>query len=164
MTDVILVIAGEFDEALKDAYPRRKRKHKPTPVTLEYNETVSELTVTEAKHGKFQNALGASGHWTQNVQVDGVALARIIMKYPPDTELELHAEPDSLMISFDKSKVRLNRIDGKERKGIRRSPEKPDPKHNGLPEGIDDALQPDSPQKRTWGFSAHMAMMKKKKK
>jgi hypothetical protein len=163
MTDVIFVIAGEFDEALKDAYPRRKRKHKPTPVTLEYNETVSELAVTEAKHGKFQNVLSARGHWTQSIQVDGVALARIMMKYPPDTELELHAEPDSLMIAFGKSKVRLNRIDGTDRKAIKQSPEKSDPKHNGLPKGIDDALQPDGPQKRTWDFSAHMAMMKTKK-
>jgi hypothetical protein len=130
---------------------------------LEYDETVSQLAVIEARHGKFRNVLNACGRWSQKVQVDGVALARIMMKYSVDTELELHAEPDALMICFGKSRVRLNRLDGSGKKAIKQSLEKPDSRHNGLPEGEDAELQPDSPPKRTWDFSAHMVMMKKEK-
>lgn len=160
-SQLVTVLARDLSNALADAIPRRRKKLKPVPVSLEFYEAVSQLAVNEAKHGGFQNALPASGQWPHRVQVDGVMLEKVVATYSPDDALSLVAEPDALLVLRDKSSFRLPRFDGPGKKPIKHSPAKPDPRHQGMPEGVDAPLRPDAPQSKTWRFSAHMARRKK---
>lgn len=165
MTDVLRLKAGDLSEALVDALPKRrkKQKQKPSPVSLEFYEAVSKLAVIEAKNGAFQNVLAASGEWPREVQVDGAVLARVLAAHPPDAELELHVDTDNLEIRNGASTIKLARLDSSSGKAIKRKPQEQDPRHMGMPKGIDEPLQPTEPQKDTWDFSAHMVLTKKDK-
>jgi hypothetical protein len=55
------VRAGDFATATASALPKRSKKVKPTPVSLEFDGL--KLSVIEAKHGLFDNALPGQGRW-----------------------------------------------------------------------------------------------------
>ncbi len=155
-TEIIRINAGDLNDALIDAYPRRKKKHKPTPVSMEYDKAGSKLSIIEAKHGFFQNDVSVSGKWSEIIQVDGVVLAKVVAAYSAEVELELIAETDHLVVRHDKSISRVLRIDGSTGKVIKRKPQESNPLHQGMPKGADAPLIHNVDQRQTWAFSANM--------
>ncbi len=155
---MIKVKAGDLAEALKPAKPHPLKKRPKLTVSLEYELAGGTLVIIEAKHAAFTKSAPASGDWPSPVQVDGVLLYRLVATWPPETELELSADPQAIIVRTGKSLCRVARTDGGGANPIRRTPPKPDKRHAGKVE-----IPPDPQFKRveladTWGFSARVPM------
>jgi hypothetical protein len=150
------VRAGDLAKATVAALPKRSKKVRLTPVSLEFDGL--KLSVIEAKHGLFENALPDQGMWPDQVQVDGGILARVVSAHPESEMLELIAEAESLVVRRGKAQARITRLDGASKKAIKRTTPLPDRRHTGKLERADAPLQPSVPQKEIWLFSARIPL------
>ena len=154
---MLKVKAADFAAALKPAKPHPlKKKPKPIIVCLEHEFVAGTLAVIEAKHAAFAQSISASGDWPGPVQVDGVLLYRLAANWPPDAEVELSADADSLIIKLGKAVVRVARSDAKGGKPIKRTVQPPDKRHKGKVEVPPDPVGKRVELNATWLFSARM--------
>ena len=156
---MIKLKAGRLAEALKPVKPHPLRKRpKPIPVSLEQDALSGELSVIEARHGVFAKSVPCHGDWSSPVQVDGLLLLKFVTSWPPETELELVAEVETLALRAEKSISYVKRLDAGGKNPIVRTPMPPDNRHKGKV-----VVPPDPVVKRveladTWGFSARVPM------
>ncbi len=85
----IKIRADLLAEAVTSVVPRRTRK--PYPLSLVYFAEDKALGVKEAYHALRGYRVPATGHWPDKVQVNGVLLAALVVKFPAEPEIELVA-------------------------------------------------------------------------
>ena len=163
MNEHVRLLAGDLVEALKSARPRKTKKHKAVPVSLTLSPSKTELLIVEARHGRFEYTVPATGTLTTEVQVDGALVHKIARSYDPSGVVDLIVGAGSFAVAHGKSRSTIPRIDGPQGKRIKRTAPRPNPLHKGKPDGADSPLRPSVPQNKTWGFSAHFVRPEKKK-
>lgn len=156
---MLQVKAGDLADALNPAKPHPlKKKPKPVPVSLEQDLTSGVFSVVEADHAAFSKSVGTSGQWPNPVQVQGLLLLQLAMKWPPETKLELSADDEALIVRAGNSVTRLARIDSGGKRGIKRRPFERDKRHKGKVEVAPDRRNNRVALADTWGFSARVPM------
>jgi hypothetical protein len=150
------ICAGELAHALKDTNFNRSKK--PLYIDLEFYTGTGQLSISESEFGKFDHLIPAKGANTWNCQLDGVKLAKLVSKFNPEAVLRLTPATAALIITQGKSKSLIPITGTKELKGIQRTKMKPDPRHTGMPVGIDAPLRPKTDKRQTWLFSARIPM------
>ena len=118
----IKIRADLLAEAVSAVVPKRKRK--PYPVTLVHFADDEVLGVKEARHALRGYRVRAPGHWPEKVQVNGRILLALVGKYPAESEIELIALDDELVILQGRSHVRMKRLDPPGKRGIVETPPK----------------------------------------
>ena len=157
----IWVRAELLKEAVGAVVPKRRknarRPRRPYPVSLIYIAADEALGVKEARHALRGYRVPAVGQWPDKVQVDGWVLAALVVKYPPDSDIELVALRGELAILQGKNQVRLKRLDAGYSPGIVETPPPRDRRHKGPV-----IVPPDEPPSGrfewndTWLFSARV--------
>ena len=125
----IKVRADRLAEAVTAVVPKlrknaAKRKRKPYPISLVYFADDEALGVKEARHALRGYRVRATGHWPEKVQVNGRILVALVAKYPAESEIELVALDDELVILQGRSQIRLKRLDPPGEYGIVETPPK----------------------------------------
>jgi len=157
----ITLTAGQLLEALAVAVPKRRknsRRRKAWPITMELDNDRAILEIAEAKHALKGYEVTTTGTWPEKVQVDGQLLRQLIEKYAPEDIVEVVATDEELCLLKSGSTIRIKRLDGGGKPGIKRRPIPQDPRHTGP---VD--VPPDPVGKRvelgdTWDFSARVPM------
>ncbi len=153
----IKILVNLLAEATLAVVPKRKRKPKVYPVSLVFFEDEQALGIVEARHGLAGYRVPAHGHWPPRIQVDGRTLLKLVETYPSAAELELVALETELALLYEKSQVRLKRLDPKGEDGIELVPPPQSGEHKGPVE-----VPPDLPPSGrfawndTWLFSARV--------
>lgn len=155
------ICAGELSQSLKGTNFNRRKN--PLYIDLEFYRGTGQLSVSESKFGKFDHLIPAKGDATWHCQLDGVKLAKLASTFNPEAVLRLTPAATALEISQGRSKSLIPITGTKELKAVQRRAMKPDPRHKGMPDGIDDPLRPKTDQRQTWLFSARIPEPKDKK-
>lgn len=156
---MLKVKAGSLAEALKPPKPHQfKRRAKPFIVSLEHEPAAGTLAVIEAEHGIVARAVSVSGDWPGAVQVNGTVLYRLTATWPPDAELQLNADAQSLVVRMAKSIVRIARMDDGGGQPIIRTPLPSDKRHKGKVQSAPDPTSRRVDLDDTWDFSARVPM------
>lgn len=161
--EYVRVLAGDLVTALKMARPRGTKKHKTVAVSLRLLPSKTELWIGEAKHGRFEYTIPATGTLASEPQADGAMIYRIASSYHPSDAIDLIVDEATVALVHGNARSTIPRVDGPKGKRIIRTDPPRDPRHKGKPEDLDPFLRPGVPQEKTWGFSAHMAPSAKKK-
>lgn len=156
----IRIRAGELQRAAAIVPVRLKKSQrgKPWPVTLTFDPVTSLLEVTEARYELRSYRVPAAGEWPYQVQVDGRALRAMAGAYHGNAMLDLVVSGDELCILYETSVVRLPRLDGVGKPGVKRQPLPANRRHKGavvMPPDFDPnykRVELDA----TWTFSARM--------
>ncbi len=130
----IRLAAGQLQEALAVAVPKQRknsRRKQTWPITLGLDNDRSILEISEAKHALKGYEVTATGTWPEKVQVDGQLLRQIVEKYSREDVIELVATDEEFCLLKSGSIVRMKRLDGGGKPGIKRRPIPQDPKHTG---------------------------------
>ena len=160
--EYVRLLAGDLVDALKSARPRKAKKHKAVPVSLTLLPSQIDLLIAEARHGRFEHTIPATGTLTSEVQADGAWIYMVVSSCKPTDTIDLVVEEASLTVVRGTSRSTIARIDGPNGERIKRTNPRPDPRHKGMPEGTDRRLRANVPQNKIWAFSAHMAPRGKK--
>jgi hypothetical protein len=116
------------------------------------------ILISEAQHGLRSNLVAAIGEWPPQVQLDGRKLQKVFETLPSESQVELIALKDDLVILAGRAQIVMPRLEPGDEGGIKSWPIPRNPKHKGKVE-----VPPDPVGKRleladTWLFSARVPM------
>jgi hypothetical protein len=131
---------------------------KPCVVNLIFDPAHQILIVEEAKHGRFESDLPASGDLPFSVQVEGKLLGRFAMSHSSGVPLTVLVADTVIEIHAGAAKARLARLEGTGAGAIRK-PMPIDRRHKGKVEPTFDGRRL-TPKGDTWLFSAQVPFHK----